>query len=209
MSTDRPDRPYEIDWDARFDQDEYVFGTRPNTFLEKHSGVIPAGGHVLAIADGEGRNSVWLAEQGYEVEAVDGSAVAVTKARRLAQERGVTVDHRHGDLTTMEWPAGRCDAVVGVFLQFLASVARPTLWANVHRTLRPGGVFLLVGYTPRQRVYRTGGPADPDRLYDPEALRGELAAFSLERFSALEYEMDEGSGHRGMSAVIEVIARRR
>ncbi len=208
MTMDPPDRPAEIDWDARFDQDEYIFGTRPNTFLEEHAGVIPAAGRVLAIADGEGRNSVWLAERGHAVDAVDGSAVAVAKAHRLARERGVTVDHRHGDLTTMEWPASHYDAVVGIFLQFLPAAARPALWAQVHATLRPGGILLLIGYTPKQRVYRTGGPADVDRLYDPDGLRDELAAFSLERFAALEYEMDEGAGHRGMSAVIEVIARR-
>lgn len=212
MPTDPPahpsDVPPEVDWDARFDRDEYVFGTRPNSFLEEHAEVIPAGGRVLAIADGEGRNSVWLAERGYTVDALDGSAIAVAKARRLAAVRGVTVDHRHEDLTRMEWPRERYDAVVAIFIQFLPGGSRRALWAHVHRTLRPGGHLLLIGYTQKQLVYRTGGPGDPDRLYEPGRLRGELDAFSLERFATLEYAMDEGPGHRGMSAVVEVIARR-
>jgi len=197
-----------VDWDARFDRPDYIFGTRPNTFLEANVDVIPEGGRVLCIADGEGRNSVWLAERGYSVEAVDASTVALAKAERLAETRGVHVDVRHGDLTRMDWPPARYDAVVGVFLQFVPSRDRPALWASIHGTLREGAVFLLIGYTPEQLRYGTGGPGDVDRLYDPDVLRRELALFTLDRFVAREYEMDEGPAHRGMSAVIEVIARR-
>ncbi len=197
-----------LDWDVRFDRPDYIFGTRPNTFLEEYAVVIPAGGDVLAIADGEGRNSVFLAERGYAVDAVDGSSVAIEKARRLAAERGVVVNHRHDDLTRMGWPEEAYDAVVAVFIQFLPRAARPRLWARVRSALRPGGVLLLIGYTPRQLAYGTGGPGDPDRLYEPAQLRDELGMFTLERFEEHEYEMDEGPGHHGMSAVVEVIARR-
>ncbi len=199
----------EIDWDERYDHPKHLFGTTPNVFLTEVAHLIPAGGRVLCVADGEGRNGVWLAERGLRVSTFDASARGVAKARALAAARGVALDATVADVATADWPDATFDAVVGVFIQFSLSHERPALFARVRRTLLPGGRFILVGYTPDQLAHGTGGPRNPDKLYEPGRLRDELADFDLEHFDVRERVLDEGVGHRGISAVVEVVARRR
>ncbi len=196
------------DWDARFAGQGYLFGTEPNTFLVSCRDLIPTGGRVLCIADGEGRNSVWLATQGFAVDAFDASPVAVTKARTLADERGVTVRLAVAGVDDWHWPEQTYDAVVGIFIQFAPPAPRQRLFGNVLRALRPGGVLLLEGYAIGQLAHGTGGPRTSDQLYTEGQLRAELAHFTLESLRAYEAEIDEGPAHFGLSSVIDVVARR-
>jgi SAM-dependent methyltransferase len=151
------DNPLET-WNARFAREGFFFGEEPNAFLRTQSHWLRPGGSVLCVADGEGRNSVWLAEQGFQVTAFDFAPNAVAKAKRLAQRRNVSVKHELGDIYTWPWTAARYDAVVAVFIQFLPPDLRDSVFAGMKSAVEPGGLFLLEGYRPEQVDYGTGGP---------------------------------------------------
>lgn len=204
--TDR--RPPPPDWDARLSGDGFLFGTAPNAFLVTCRDLIPPGGRVLCVADGEGRNSTWLAGQGFRVDAFDGSPVGVAKAERLAAERGVSVAFDVAGVDDWRWPERAYDAVAAIFIQFSPPAERRRVFARIHRALRPGGLLLLEGYALGQLAHGTGGPRVPDQLYTPGQLRAELGAFAIETLREHEAEVDEGPGHSGTSALIDVVARR-
>lgn len=208
MSADRqpPARPPE--WDERYARDDYLFGTEPNRFLASSRGLLDDGGRVLCVADGEGRNSVWLAGEGFQVDAFDASAVGVAKARRLAAERGVTVHFEVADVDGWRWPEEAYDAVAAIFIQFAPPDMRRRTFDRIARALRPGGLLLLEGYRVEQLAYGTGGPPVADQLYTDAQLRRELSALRLDAVIAYDAEVDEGPVHSGMSALIDVVARR-
>ena len=190
-------------WESRFGADGYLFGTAPNAFLASQRDRLPQHGRALAVADGEGRNGVWLAEHGLDVVSIDFSPAAQAKARALAASRGVTIATEQADLSMWEWPTDAYDVIVVIFAQPLD---REPLFAGVRRALRPGGLLLLEGYTPRQLIYKTGGPADVERLYTREMLERGFAGFSELLIHEYDAEINEGEGHGGMSAVIDLIA---
>lgn len=196
-------------WDERYASTEYVFGTAPAEFLPRYHDRIAAGAETLVVADGEGRNSVYLAEQGLRVTAMDVSDVGVAKARGLAEARGVTVDFRVADILTWEWAPEAYDLVVAVFIQFLDPQQRATVFDGMQRTLRPGGRLLLHGYRPEQLAYGTGGPPVAANLYDEALLADAFAAMDIEVLRSYDAELDEGAGHAGMSALIDLVATKR
>jgi 2-polyprenyl-3-methyl-5-hydroxy-6-metoxy-1,4-benzoquinol methylase len=163
---------------------------------------------VLCVADGEGRNSVWLAQHGFEVQACDVADVAVAKARRLAAELGVTVAFHESDIASWDWDARRFDAVVAVFIQFLPPEARAAVFAGMQRTVRPGGLLLLEGYRPEQVAYGTGGPGRVEHMYTREWLEATFAGWPILRLDAYDAEVREGTAHAGRSALIDLVARR-
>lgn len=196
-------------WDTRFaSTDDFVFGTEPNQFMVRQAHLLKPGMKALAVADGEGRNGVWLAQQGLDVTSVDGSQVALSKAERLARERGVTLNTVCADLVSWEWGQDTYDVIVGIFIQFAGPRLRPRLFQRAAQALRPGGHFLLQGYHPKQLDYKTGGPSAIENLYTEEQLRAELAHMEIVHLARYDAELDEGSGHRGMSALIDVVARK-
>jgi Cyclopropane fatty acid synthase and related methyltransferases len=145
-------------WDERYNVPEFIFGTEPNVFLTREAYRLTPGQCVLAVADGEGRNGVWLAQQGLSVLSVEASAVAQAKAKKLAEERGVKLDFECADLLQWQWGEARFDAVVAIFIQFAAPAGRKILFEGMKAALKPGGLLLLQGYTPRQLEFKTGGP---------------------------------------------------
>jgi len=195
-------------WNERFGGDEYHFGTEPNAFLSSQAHRLRAGMSALSVADGEGRNSVWLARQGLRVTAFDVSPVGVDKARRLAREAGVTVDHRVADINAWDWDAATYDLVVAIFIQFASPAERARIFAGMMRSLAPGGLLLLQGYTPRQLEYKTGGPGVAENLYTADLLRGQFAALEILHLAEHDSEIQEGRGHSGMSALVDLVARR-
>lgn len=195
-------------WNQRFATESYVFGTRPAAFLVDHAHHVPPQSRVLVPADGEGRNSVFLAELGHRVVATDVAEEGLAKARKLAAARGADVDFRHLDLQGWQWPDAAFDAVVAVFIQFAPPTLRDEIFAGMKRSVRPGGVILLHGYTPKQLEYRTGGPSALDQLYTEELLRTAFGDWELLRLAAYERDLEEGEGHKGRSAVVDLVARR-
>jgi SAM-dependent methyltransferase len=196
-------------WNRRFAGDDFLFGTEPNEWLREHAGVWAPGQRVLCVADGEGRNSVWLAQRGLQVTAFDIAEVGVAKARRLAAARGVTVDFHVADGNAFDWPEAAYDGVAAIFIQFADPAMRARLFARIVASLAPGGTLLLQGYTPKQLDYRTGGPPVASHLYTADMLRAAFAALDIVELRQYEAEVGEGSGHHGWSALIGLVARKR
>ncbi len=171
----------------------------------KHT-ALRAGARVLAVADGEGRNGVFLAERGAVVHSVDGSAVAIEKAKRLAQLRSVTLTFEQADLIAWRWPVAAYDAVVAIFIQFVRESERPTFFRQLREALKPGGLLLLEGYRVEQLEYGTGGPRDASHLYTETMLRDAFAGMRIEALRSYDAVIEEGAAHTGMSALIDLIA---
>ncbi len=195
-------------WEARFSAPEYVFGTEPNAFLKSQAGVLPKTGKALAIADGEGRNGVWLAEQGLDVLSVDFSPTAQAKAQELARRRGVTLRTLQADIMAWDWPSAEFDLVAAIFFQFATPPERARIFAGIRNALKPGGLLLLEGYGPKQLEYKTGGPSELENLYTEDLLRAEFAGFSEIATRSYDSMMSEGIRHVGMAALVDLVARK-
>lgn len=204
----------EARWNTRYRDagDDYLFGTEPNRFLAHRAELLREGRTAVSVADGEGRNSVWLAEQGLEVTAVEISSVAVEKARRLAAGRTLPIRFLQADMLAPDWPPqdmhNAFDWVIGVFIQFVGAADRTRQFAAMKRLAKPGGHLLLQGYTPKQLEYRTGGPGDLENLYTREILLDAFADWEIEELVDYEDDVAEGTGHKGRSALIGLVARK-
>src|SRR5262245_32649335 len=192
-------------WEDRFADPDYIFGTAPNAFLAAHKHLLRKHGRALAIADGEGRNGVWLAEQGLDVFSFDFSPTAQGKTRALAQARGVTITTRLLEVADYDWPPDAFDVVADIFKQFSDPAERAQKFAGIRRTLKEGGLLLLQGYRPEQIAYGTGGPKAPENMYTRVLLEREFASFKRIEIEEYDIEMREGSAHSGMSAVINLV----
>lgn len=195
-------------WNRRFEAPGYLFGTEPNAYLARHAGLFVPGSRALCVADGEGRNSVFLARRGVRVDAFDIAARGVEKARKLAAQAGVPVDYRVFDCDAVRWPQALYDGIAAIFIQFADPPMRARLFAAMAGALRPGGVLVLQGYTPQQLQYRTGGPPRVEHLYTEALLREQFRGLRIEELVSYEADLAEGTQHCGRSALIGLVARR-
>lgn len=195
-------------WETRYAGAEYAFGKDPNYFLQSCRSLLPSSGRALAVADGEGRNGVWLADQGLDVVSLDFSPSAQKKARALAVERNVHVDFVQADVHRWDYPEATFDVVVEIFTQFSSPAERALKWAGMRRTLKSGGILVLQGYTPKQLQYGTGGPKEIENLYTRAMLEAEFSGFFQLKIVEEEREIHEGTSHGGMSAVINLTGRK-
>ena len=163
---------------------------------------------VLAIADGEGRNGVWLAERGLRVHAMDASPVAIEKSRRLAKARGVSLEWEEADLNSWSWPDSAYDVLVAIFTQFVGPEGRARQFAGIRQALKPGGLLIMQGYTPRQLDYGTGGPPHAENMYTEVLLRAAFGDWEILHLHEHDDVIEEGAGHSGMSALIDLVARK-
>lgn len=194
-------------WDKRFSTDEYVFGTDPNAFLASQVAVLGEG-RALALADGEGRNSVWLAKQGFSVDAFDFSAPAIEKAKALAIQANAKVNFTCCDWHSFDWQPSHYDLVAGIFFQFATPDERTELFEKIKHSLKPGGILVIQGYGKNQLRYNTGGPGKLDHLYDEALLLEAFAGFEVLVCETYENTLHEGNGHSGMSALVGFVARK-
>jgi cyclopropane fatty-acyl-phospholipid synthase-like methyltransferase len=195
-------------WNARFAGADYLFGTTPNAFLVSQRDRLKPGQRALAVADGEGRNGVWLAQQGLDVLSVDFSPVALEKAAALAAARGVALRTECADLAAWDWGPSRFDVVAAIFIQFAAPPVRALIFRRMQEVLKPGGLLMLEGYRPKQLEYKTGGPSQAENLYTAELLRTAFADMTILHLAEYDADVDEGSGHKGTSALIDLVARK-
>ena len=193
-------------WNERYGLDEYAFGEEPNEFLVEHAGAFPAG-PILCLAEGEGRNAVFLAGRGHAVTGVDLSPVGLRKAAALAAKRGVEIETVVADLETYPIEPGAWSGIVSIFAH-LPSAIRRGLHRRVVEGLAPGGVFLLEHYNPGQIGRGTGGPSDVDMLPTVAILREELDGLVFEHAEEPVREVVEGPYHTGIASVVQVIARK-
>ncbi len=194
-------------WSQRFETKEYIFGEMPNKYLVSQRSQLKSG-KVLAIADGEGRNGVWLAEQGLQVDSFDFIESAVTKAQKLASSRGVEVNAMCSDWQSFDWKPSEYDNVVGIFFQFVEPEGRAEIFKKIDQVLKPGGVLILQGYSTKQMDYNTGGPGKIDHLYDADLLRNSFKNYEVIDLQVYEAEIHEGTAHKGMSGLVGYVARK-
>jgi 2-polyprenyl-3-methyl-5-hydroxy-6-metoxy-1,4-benzoquinol methylase len=194
-------------WETRFGAAGYLFGTEPNVFLKSQAHRLRAGASALSVADGEGRNGVWLAQQGLDVLTIDYSPTGLAKAQKLAQERGVRLRTEVADVTTWHWPTAAFDVIVAIFIA-VDVVDRPAFFQNLKAALKPGGHLLMQSYRPEQLNYKTGGPPDAARMMTRDILQaafGDLAELDIREHDSI---LNEGTAHVGMSALIDLVAKK-
>ena len=195
-------------WNERFSAPGYHFGTAPNEFLQHQAHLLKPRQRALSIADGEGRNGVFLAERGLDVLSVDFSAPALAKARELAASRGVKLAIEQADLLHWTWPTAQFDVIAAIFIQFATAEERPAMFAGIKQALKPGGLLLMQGYRPEQLAYATGGPKQIGNLYTRALLQeafGDFAALDIREHDDV---IREGDAHSGMSALIDLVGRK-
>ena len=195
-------------WESRFAAPEYLFGTAPNAFVKSQAHRLEPGQKALALADGEGRNGVWLAELGLDVLSLDFSANALKKARALAALRQVDLRFQQVDLATWPWPTAEFDVIVAIFIQFADPPFRQRIFDGIKTALKPGGLLLMQGYRPEQLNYRTGGPSQVENLYTRALLEDSFSDFASIEINEHDSMVDEGGGHAGMSALIDFVGRK-
>lgn len=196
-------------WNERFNRSEFIFGKEPNEYLvEQASSYLKPNSSVLCIADGEGRNGVWLAKRGMKVTGFDISDIALAKARQFAADNGVNIQYSLCDTDGFHWQANSYNAVIGIFIQFADPEMRARIFRQVHQTLKPSGLFILQGYTPKQLEYKTGGPSLIEHLYTEEMIRELSREFKVLDLSCYEKELSEGGKHSGMSALLGMVAQK-
>ena len=193
-------------WDQRYANTDYVYGEEPNAFLAQMSSKLPDG-PVLCLAEGEGRNAVYLAKLGYRVTAVDQSATGLAKARRLAEAQGTVVETVHADLESYAIMPGAWAGIVAIFAH-LPPELRRNVHAAVVQGLQPGGIFILEAYTPAQLALGTGGPKKPEMLMTQDCLREELFGLDFLIAREVERKVNEGSFHSGPGSVVQILACR-
>jgi len=194
-------------WNSRYAESGYAYGTEPNAFLVSQSKYLKPGGKALAVADGEGRNGVWLAQQGLDVLSVDASEVGLCKAQELAADRGVSIRTEQVDLTTWQWPKQKFDIVAAIYLHFPAEV-RARMHRYMFEALKPGGILILEAFTPAQLNYTSGGPPIAEMLYTANMLSTDFAGGEILLLKEAIAELAEGKYHRGPGAVIRLVLRR-
>ena len=192
-------------WETRFAAPDYLFGTEPNAFLAANKANLPGSGRALAVADGEGRNGVWLAQQGLDVLSIDFSPTAQAKAQALARSRNVRLRTELTDVTSWSWPRDAFDVIAVIFTQFANPVERDRMFMGIHGALKSGGLLLVEGYTPKQLLYATGGPSNVENMYTRELLQHAFGDFAKLEITEYEAEMSEGARHTGMSALIDLV----
>ncbi len=206
--TDTPQQRLQAFWNQRYAGADYAYGTAPNDFLVASLARLPRGGRVLCLADGEGRNGVWLAQQGFDVTSVDIADAGVRKARALAAQAGVALAAVQADVTTFDLGLAAWDAIVSIFLH-LPPPARRELHARCAAALRPGGVLVYEAYTAEQVAYASGGPVkEPQLLVTLPEIETEFPGCAVEhRFSGVR-RVVEGTLHHGDAHVAQLVARK-
>lgn len=192
-------------WNARYSEEGFAYGSAPNDFLVERTADLL--GPVLSLAEGEGRNGVWLATRGLEVTAVDLSPVGLEKAEALAASHGVHLHTVVADLATYDVAPGAWGSIVAIWCH-LPPVERARLFAACVKGLRPGGAMLIESYTPDQIALGTGGPRDRALCMTLAALRDELRGLELVVGREVRRDVHEGRYHEGPSATVQVLGRK-
>ena len=193
-------------WDSRYAEADWAYGCEPNDFLREHAQQLQAG-EALCLAEGQGRNAVYLASLGHRVTAQDLSPVGLERAEQLARQRGVTIECLCCDLNDLQLEAESTDLVVAIWMH-LPPDQRARVHAQAMRALRPGGHLILEAYTPRQLRFGTGGPPTAELLIEPDQVRTELQGLEWLVLREQERWIEEGPYHRGQSAVVQAVGHK-
>ena len=196
-----------MDWNKRFSIEDYLFGADPAQALVKLEHYLIPQGDTLVIADGEGRNSVYLASRGFRVTASDSSTVANVKAKALAANQNVEVNYQVEDFFDIDWSAQQYDNIVGIFFQFIPPDKIKQVLTALRTAIKKGGTLLIHGYTPQQIELATGGPKDVSLMYTKELFEDVFESVEILVNKEYQMQLSEGSGHKGQSALIDFVAK--
>jgi len=194
-------------WDKRYSEAGFAYGIKPNLYLVSKAKLLQSGMKVLAIGDGEGRNGIWLAEQGMEVTIIDQSEIGLNKARYLAAEKSVVIQTICEDLVSWEWPVNTYDAVISVFVHF-GPTERPAVHKSIVNALKVGGWLVMQSFHKDQINHNSGGPNNVDMLYNTQMLARDFSGLRIDELEKTEVDLDEGVYHRGTAAVINLLAQK-
>jgi SAM-dependent methyltransferase len=195
------------DWDDRYADSDYLFGTAPNDFLKSVAERLPPNSRILCMADGEGRNGVYLATLGHKVTALDQSRVGLEKAKKLAKQKQVSIETIKADLAEYDLGVESWDCIVSIFFHIPSSV-RAHIYPRIITALKPGGILMLESYTPEQLNHGTGGPPIAELMLTKDELAQYFSEMNLEHLQELEREVIEGTGHTGLASVVQLLALR-
>ena len=195
------------DWDDRYADSDYLFGTAPNDFLKSVAERLPPNSRILCMADGEGRNGVYLATLGHKVTAVDQSRVGLEKAKKLAKQKQVSIETIKADLAEYDLGVESWDCIVSIFFH-IPSAVRAHIYPRIITALKPGGILMLESYTPEQLNHGTGGPPIAELMLTKDELAQYFSEMNLEHLQELEREVIEGTGHTGLASVVQLLALR-
>ena len=195
------------DWDDRYADSDYLFGTAPNDFLKSVAERLPPNSRILCMADGEGRNGVYLATLGHKVTAVDQSRVGLEKAKKLAKQKQVSIETIKADLAEYDLGVESWDCIVSIFFH-IPSAVRAHIYPRIITALKPGGILILESYTPEQLNHGTGGPPIAELMLTKDELAQYFSEMNLEHLQELEREVIEGTGHTGLASVVQLLALR-
>ena len=194
-------------WDKRYSEAGFAYGTKPSLYLVSKSKLLKPGMKVLAIGDGEGRNGIWLAEQGMEVTIIDQSEIGLNKARHLAAEKSVVIQTLCEDLVSWEWPVNTYDAIVSIFVHF-GPTERPTVHKSIVNALKVGGWLMMQSFHKDQINRNSGGPKNVEMLYTVDMLARDFSGLRIEELEEAETDLDEGVYHHGTAAVINLLGQK-
>lgn len=191
-------------WDKRYQQSEYLYGTQANDFVRQQACSL-SGQKILCVAEGEGRNAVYLAKLGYQVTAVDISKAGIEKTLKLAKANHVEVTAIQADLAQWSWPQEAYDGVIAIFAHFPVSV-RAGIHQAMAQSLVAGGTLILEAYTPEQLAYQSGGPPKAEMMMNRQSLLAEFPTLTFHQLDETVREVHEGKGHHGLAAVVQAVA---
>lgn len=194
-------------WDERYAGGGFQFGEAPNQYLLELAHRLRRGMRALAVGDGEGRNGVWLAEQGLDATSVDWSAVGLAKASALAARRGVPLATEVADLSRWSWPEARFDLIAWIYVH-LPPEDRAAATAGALRALAPGGLLVLECFTPAQEGRRSGGPKDPALLWSRALVERHFPGLEVLELLEGAVRLDEGPRHQGLAEVVRAVLRK-
>lgn len=194
-------------WNDRFSNENYMYGTEPNVFLAEMQKKLQLNGNALAIAEGEGRNAVFLAQQGMNVTTWDYAESGLQKTKKLAALKGITVNTKLVDLNDAEWESNQWDEIVCVFGHFPTDLRKKTL-QGVKGAVKPGGYYVTEVYSHCQIPYKSGGPKELDFLYRPEEFIETFSDWRIVHFFMGEVIRHEGELHNGLSHVIQFVGQK-
>jgi hypothetical protein len=194
-------------WEKRFSGKEYAYGSTPNTYFREKLRTLPAG-KILMICEGEGRNAVYAAFQGWRAEAMDYSEKGKLKAMRLAELKGVPLVYHVSPVESFPFPTEEYDAVGLIFAHF-EPILRTYVHAQARKSLKKGGKLIFEGFSKAQSDRNSGGPVDINSLYDLEDLRNDFAGFDFMECNEMEALLNEGLFHVGMANVIRIFATKK
>ena len=196
-----------MDWDERYSIDDFLFGQKPAQALLRNEEYLVPRGETLLIADGEGRNSVYLAKNGFKVTSSDSSIVAQQKAKALADSQNVKVNFKLENFFDIDWSKKQYDNIIGICFQFISPELIEEAFMGLRSGTKKGGTILIHGYTPEQIRYGTGGPKDVTLMYTEATFTQSFTNSEIRLLEKYEATISEGPGHNGKSAMIDFVAK--